>query len=220
MDLKNQLYNIGLTLISLSFVACVISYWLLIFGIPIFSIGVILVVLSNTTTTKKLLATILPIILYLPTTYLFLIAYNYTTPKTFLIPANYNGAIRIVYEESCGTKYIKEDGRQKLTFPQNGILVLNEKFDGSINNKYYLLDENGGRTEVPEYIVFEKTTKKTPYILVSGGGVMSTHNQEKGIKYSDFYLCNKDTTLTDNYIVSEKFDSLTWKSVADCRRKK
>ena len=193
----------------------------MVFGIPIFSIGVILVILSNTTTTKKLLATILPIILYLPTTYLFLISYNYTTPKTFLIPANYNGAIRIVYEESCGTKYIKEDGRQKLTFPQNGILVLNENVDGGfINNKYYLLDENGGRTEVPEYIVFEKTTKKTPYILVSGSGVKSASEYEKEIIFSDFYLHNKDTTLTDKYIVSEKFDSLTWKSVADCRRKK
>jgi hypothetical protein len=219
--LKNQLYNIGLTLISLSFIACVISYWLLIFGIPIFSIGVILVILSNTTTTKKLLATILPIIFYLPTTYLFLIAYNYTTPKTFLIPANYDGAIRIVYEESCGTKYIKEDGRQILTFPQNGILVLNENVDeGFINNKYYLLNENGGRTEVPEYMIFEKTTKKTPYILVGGSGVMSGHEQEKEIKYSDFYLCNKDTTLTDNYKLIAKFDSLTWKSVTDCRKKK
>ena len=220
--MKNKLYIIGLTLIILSFLACVISFWLLIFGVPVFIVGTIFVFLSKKSTRTKLLTTILPVIAYLPFTYLFLLAYNHTSPKTFLIPAEYQGTIRIVYEEECGIKMYKENGRQILQFPQTGILILNEKFDGGINNEYYLIDKSGKRTKIDESIDYKDSTKKLPFILVGGAGTFGADDKSKDIKYSDFYLHNKDTVQTDNYKykLSQQFDSLMWKVVNDCRTSK
>ena len=218
--MKDRAYLTGLILIALTFIACVISFYLLIFGIFIFGIGVLFIWVSKKPFKTKLLATILPIILYLPATYLFLLAYNYTSPKTFLIPADYEGTIRIVYEEKCGITPTKENGRQIFQFPENGILILNKKFDGGINNEYYLVDNNSKRTKISETLDFKDRTKKLPLIQVGGAGTLGGNDQDKGITYSDFYLYNKDTTSTDNYKLSERFDSLTNVVVSTCRTKK
>ena len=200
--------------------ACVISFWLLIFGVPVFIVGTIFVIVSKKSTKTKLLTTILPVITYLPLTYLFLLAYNHTSPKTFLIPAEYQGTLRIVYEERCGTKMKKENGRQIIQFPENGILILSEEFEGGINNEYYLVDKNGKRTKVDEFIDFKISKKKLPFVLIGGGGTFGADDKSKEIKFSDFYLYNKDTIQTDNYKLSQQFDSLMNKTVTDCRATK
>jgi hypothetical protein len=215
--LKDKAYLTGLTLIGITFIACVISFWLLVYGIFIFGIGVLFVWVSQQSIKTKLFSTILPIIFYLPSKYLFLLAYNYTTPKTFLIPSDYEGTIRIVYEEKCGATLHKEEGRQILQFPQSGILILNEKFDGGINNKYYLVDKNGKRTEVNQIIDFKERTKKLPSIQVGGAGTIGSEIGD--ITFSDFYLYNSDTIEAEDYKQSQRFDSITIETVKACRTK-
>jgi len=112
-----------------------------------------------------------------------------------------------------------ENGRQILRFPENGILILNEKFDGGINNDYYLVDKTGKRTKVEEILNFNDSTKKLPYILVGGAGTIGSDKEGKGITFSDFYLYNKDTVLEDNNKLSLRFDSLTTVVVNACRTK-
>jgi hypothetical protein len=145
-------FYIGLSLIIVSFIACVISFYLLTFGIPAFLIGAILVFLSKRTIKTKLLTTLTPIILYVPLAFTFLFIHNYSTPKTILIPENFDGVLRIVYEEKCGSSYEEKDGIKTLTFPSTGILVLNEDFDGHINYQYYLIDAFGNRTEISQVL--------------------------------------------------------------------
>ena len=113
----------------ISFIACVISYDLLLFGIPAFLIGSILVFLSKKPIQTKLLTTIAPVVLYIPLTFLFLYIFNYSTPKTILIPKDFDGNLRIVYEEKGGSNYDNTYGVKTLVFNKNGILVLNEDFD-------------------------------------------------------------------------------------------
>ena len=86
-------------------------------------VGAILVLLSKQTIKAKLLTTLTPIVLYFPLTFLFLYIYNYSTPKTILIPKHFDGNLRVVYEEKCGRNYDKTDGVKTLTFPENGILI-------------------------------------------------------------------------------------------------
>lgn len=208
-------------MITITFVTCVVSFYLLVFGIFILGIGVLFVWVSKKPIKTKLLATILPVLLYLPATYLFLLAYNYASPKTFLIPADYKGTIRIIYEENCGETLHKENGRQILRFPENGILILNEKFDGGVNNKYYLVDKNGNRTEVNQILDSKDRTKKLPSIQVGGAGTLGGDEENKGITFSDFYLYIRDTrTSADDYKISQHFDSLTTEIVNLCRSKK
>ena len=224
---KAKAFYIGLTLILISFIACVISFYLLVFGIPIFLIGVILVFLSKQTIKVKLLTTLLPIILYFPLTFLFLYIYNYSTPKTILIPNNFEGKLRVVYQEKCGNSYVKIDDVKTLTFPENGLLILNEDFDKHVNYNYYLVDELGNRTEIPQILDFRDRALKQPCVLVRGSGTIGqtieanlTNQEEKGITYSDFYVYNKDTVDRNDYKTQQRFDSLTITIVNQCRRRK
>jgi hypothetical protein len=217
--LKDRTYLTGLILIVITFIACVISFWLLVYCFIIFLVGVLLVWLSKKSVKTKIFSTVLPIIFYVPATYLFLLAYNYTTPKTFLIPADLEGTIRIVYEEKCGVKLYKENGRQLLQFPESGILILNEKFDGGINNEYFLVDKNGKRTKVEQSIDYKDKPKKLPFILVGGAGTIGGDEKDKGITFSDFDLYNKDTIQIEDYKQMQRLDSITTEIVRACRTK-
>jgi hypothetical protein len=216
--LKDKAYITGLLLIAITFIACVISFWLLFYGLIIFIIGVVFVWFSKKSVKTKLFSTIFPILFYLPSTYLFLLAYNYTTPKTFLIPADFEGTLRIVYEEKCGVTLYKENGRQILKFPESGILILNEKFDGGINNAYYLVDKNGKQTKVEQVLNFNSRIKKLPLIEVGGAGSLGVSGSEE-ITFSDFNVYNKDTIVIKDFRISQQFDSLTKDFVKKCRMK-
>lgn len=224
--MKDKVFLGGIALITISFIACMVSFYLLLFGLPVFLIGVILVSTSKQSIKIKILTTLLPIVLYVPFTYLFLFVYNYSLPKTILIPSNHEGALRIIYEENCGNKYEEIDGKKTMTFPKNGILILNEDFDSHINYKYYLLDEYGGKKEIHEGLYFKDGMEKIPYVMVAGSGTIgqsieanSKDKKQKSIKFSDLYVYNKDKTNRNEFVYQQKLDSLTIQLVNRCRKK-
>ncbi len=142
-----------------------------------------------------------------------------------LIPNNFEGNLRVVYEENGGDKYEKTNDVKTLIFPENGILILNEQFDRHINYKYYFVDDLGRRTEIQQSLDFNRKNQKRPYVFVSGSGVIgqtieanSTNKQEKGITYSDFYVYNKESVGRNDYKTQEEFDSLTTAIVKQCRQ--
>lgn len=226
--MRAKAFYTGLTLIIISFIACVINFYLLVYGIPAFLLGTILVLLSKQTIQTKLLTTLIPLALYVPCTFLFLYIYNYSTPKTILIPKNFEGNLRVVYEENCGRNYDETDGIKTLTFPDNGILVLNEDFERHVNYNYYLVDESGNRTEIPQIFDFKDKIQKRPCVLVGGSGTIgqpieaNSANQEgKGITFSDFYVYKKDTLDRNDYKShQQRIDSLTTIVVNQCRKQK
>lgn len=148
--MKFTKFNVGIALIILSFMTCVINYYLLIFVAPIFIVGSIFISTSEAKIKFKILSIVLPLILYFPATFLSIMIYNYTCPKIFLIPENNNGRLRVLYEEKCGQRLKVEDGSEVFRFPKNGILILSEKFNGRINHKYYFVDAKGNRKEIPQ----------------------------------------------------------------------
>ncbi|WP_113652203.1 DUF6843 domain-containing protein [Pedobacter namyangjuensis] len=224
--MKQTAFYIGLTLVAISFIACVVSFYLLAFGIPTFLAGTIFIFLSKQNINIKLLSTLTPLILYVPSTLLFLYAHNYSTPKTILIPKNFEGNLRVVYEKNCGRNYDKTDGINTLTFPDNGILILNEDFDRHVNYDYYLVDELGNRTKISQILNFKDRIQKRPCVLVGGSGTIgqtieanSTNYVEKEITFSDFYIYNNDTVDRNDFKSQQKFDSLTTAIVNQCRQK-
>lgn len=200
------------------------SYYLLVFGIPTFIIGAILVLISKQPIQTKLLTTLIPIVLYFPFTFLFLYFYNYSTTMTILIPGNFEGKFRIIYDENCGSNFEKIDGVKTLIFPENGILVLNEEFNGQDNYHYYLVDDQGNKNEILEILEFKDRIKKRPSVLAGGSGTMYQEIDAKpsdkinGITFSDFYIYNKDTIDRNDYKSQQKFDSLTRIIVKQCRQ--
>jgi hypothetical protein len=197
----------------------------LILGVPAFFIGCILVFVSMRSIKTKLLTTIVPLVLYIPFTYAFLYLYNYSTPKTILIPENFQGNLRIIYEEKCGSNYMEQNGVKTLVFPDNGILVLNEDFNRHINYKYYLVDKLGNKTEIQQVFNVKESTENQPYILVGGSGMIgqaivantTIQEEQKDIQFSDFYVYNKDSIVISDFKSQEVFDSLTTQIVKQCR---
>ncbi len=133
---------------------------------------------------------------------------------TFLIPANLEGTLRIIYNEDCGIKPKVEDGNEILEFPKNGILILKKDSYGDTRNKYYLVDNNGNKTRVSEILDPNETVKRTPAILA---GVVTVsgytyHNDEveiKGITYIDFRLYRNSSNENEKFTSTQNIDSLS-----------
>lgn len=227
--MKDIKYNIGQTLVILTFIACAISYYLLIFGLPIFIFGAILIFISKKTFKTKILSTIVPIGLWLPTTIIFLYFYSKTTPETYLIPQDFHGKFRVIYGEQCGIEPKEEDGRRVLEIPSNGILIIKPKFEaGTVDHEYYLVDKNGHKTKVPMLFDYNDSKKIKFGVFLDGTGSIagqipdgtSSSESPLAIHISDFYVLNGDTTQKEDYKFESRFDSLTSANVDLCRQKK
>jgi energy-coupling factor transporter transmembrane protein EcfT len=225
--LKDIKYNIGLTLAILAFIACSISYYLIIFGLPVFLVGAILIFISKKSTATKLLSTILPIVLWLPTTFVFLYFYGKTTPETYLIPKDFNGKFRVIYGEQCGIEPKEENGRRVLEIPDNGILIIKPEFEaGTVDHEYYSVDKNGHRVKLTMlYDFIDSKGKSGVYLSSTGsiGGPMpdggSSSESPLAIEFGDFYVLNGDKTQKEDNRFETRFDSLTTANVDLCRHK-
>ena len=164
-------------------------------------------------------------------------------PYTFLIPADYNGILRVVSNEECGIKPQVENGRQVLEFRKDGILILNiESFNGGLTEKgtrvnsnadetksflakmkseYYLVDNNGNKTKINQIANAEERLNNAPSILpgettVSGYTYKNEKVEVKGNVYQDFYLYNSDTTQNEAMSL-QKIEAATKALVTACR---
>lgn len=220
--MTSKLFNIGIVIVSVSFIASILSFYLLYFTIPMFIIGVILIIFSQKSKLHKIIAILLPILLYLPCTALFLWIYNYSKPKVFLIPKGYNGVLRVVYEEPCGSEILKQDGKEIYVFPENGLLILRNEFDGIINHTFYYVDKEGKRTLINQSSFAEDNSfTKYKYPLVSSGSSGAIYLDDikysKEVKYSDFFIevMNDDD---NDYLKRQIFmDSLVQTIIPLCR---
>ncbi len=153
---------------------------------------------------------------------------NAPTERTFLIPSNYQGTLRIIYGEKCGVQPKEENGREIVEFQKNGLAILNTENDFKIKNEFYLADDKGKRTKVNEISAFEDRITRMPAIL-AGGETVSTSvvNYENskstlsgGADCVDYYLYNTNTTKIEEAHLSERLDSLTNSVVNACRENK
>ena len=149
-----RVYKTGIILIILSWMACLNPYWI-VFGGQVFIIGFLIVWLSKIKLKTKLLTTFLPLLLWYPGMLaFFFLASKHKTPETFLIPKDFRGQITLIYNEPCGQTVPKVDGRLIYKIPDNGVMILTNKFEtGIIDQEYYFVDNNWNKIEkIPELI--------------------------------------------------------------------
>ena len=113
----------------------------------------------------------------------------------FLIPAGYQGTLRVVYGEKCGVKPEMENGRPLYRFPENGLLILQvrEGYYNKVGAAYYFVNKAGHREEITQVIdrspswttdsngnkvyddrgntTLEKYRQDQPVVLIKGAGV-------------------------------------------------
>ena len=124
-----------------------------LFGIPLVGLvlGFIFIWISKKSIKKKTLWTTLCIPIIVAT---FFVSYKIgkAEPESFLIPQNYRGQIVVFYNEKCGQEPVYENGRRIYNIPESGILITKIKENrGYLDRKFYLLDENGNRSEILEF---------------------------------------------------------------------
>lgn len=155
---------------------------------------------------------------------------NRPEKETYLIPEDFKGDFRIVYGEKCGLSPSLEEGRRILEIPANGVLIIQPEFEaGIIDNEYYLVDRDGNRTKLNSSLGDEDRKSLTPRITMGGSGSFGgsmpdgsfSSESDLAIDFIDFTVFNKDTTTLDerqNFILHQKFDSLTQVLVDACRQ--
>lgn len=105
-----------------------------------------------------------------------------------------------------------------MIIPNNGVLILNEDFDRHVNYKYFLIDSLGNKKEIPNMFFFNDENKDGSFVKCCSSGSFAITNKEKRIKYSDFYISNKDSIIETSNLSSLKFDLLAWQLVNQCRQ--
>ncbi len=159
----------------------------------------------------------------------FVACKNPPLARTFLIPSDYQGTLRIIYAEKCGIQPKEENGREVFEFQKNGLVILTTDNDYRLKNDFYLVDDTGKRTKVNQISVFEDRVNKMPAILAGGemvsSSVVNSVNSKStrvsgGADCMDFYLYNKDTTKVEDSKLSQKLDLLTNSVVNACRGNK
>ena len=194
---------------------------------PIFIIGVIFIFFSKKPIKIKILATLLPVILWIPVTGLIYHFAGKTIPATFLITKNFNGQFRVIYGEPCGIEPKTLNGRRVLEIPSNGILIIKPELEGGWNDyEYFLIDTNGSLTKLKDLTTFKDDREKIGVYLDGTGSIggqmpdgSSSSESPLAIEFSDFVVFTGATTF-DNYRNTLVIDSLTSVLVDSCRNSK
>lgn len=166
--------------------------------------------------------------------YLFSFVSSYLTrpeKETYLIPNDFEGEFRVVYGEKCGINPPFENDRRVLNIPDNGILIIQPRFEaGTIDHEYFLVDKKGNRKKINVLWDYKQRTAELPGVLLGGSGNMggampdggSSSDSSLTIHFTDFTVFNKDTTIRDEreeLKFQQRFDSLTTTLVNECRKK-
>jgi hypothetical protein len=228
--------KIGIGIIVLTFILSVLSPYVLIFTIPLFIIGAVLLWFSKKKILTKALWTVLPLLLWYPV--FMTIMYLYGTIGTataqkfdFIFTNGFKGDVVLVGNISCGQPVQKKDGREQLFIPSNGILLYQgEVKTGYVNHKYYYQLNDGKLQSLPpraNYMYFDSQKNQPPTneVGVWLGGTGSTTNMESEptIEYSSMTLTvdSKDSiNLHYNYQKEKRFQSMTDSLIRDCEKKR
>jgi hypothetical protein len=212
--LKKRRYQIGAYLIAIAFVLAVISFYFVIFAIPLFVAGVLLVLTAEVTVKRRLLTCLVPLGLWIPCSYLFLFAYGWNPKEVYLIPEGYTGPVTIIYGEKCGVMPQTENGVKTFRIPDNGVLITNlPRKGGLINNRYYYLTRAGSRQELTDAEQFSDN-HEIPSVAFSGSGIIGNSGEHE-ISYSELWVYGPKTIGKEK--LRSRADSIIEAEVRLCR---
>ncbi len=228
---SNFLYYSALILLAIGAFGLTFAAFFAIIGLPIFVIGIIMVLASLKKNWKQRL---IPIGIFIVGIIVFWPIWreiNTVGPEVFLIPENYRGHVNIIYKEGSGIKLEKTEEGLVYEIPNDGILILDkEQKYGFIDHKYYLVNQNGERTELPKMDVRnfneEWTLEKKPTEpprdklgvfhwgstgsmgkMIDENGEVS--NEDDLYTFSEFYVSTYSDLLEKfNFKYERKFDSI------------
>ncbi|WP_108807632.1 MULTISPECIES: DUF6843 domain-containing protein [Aquimarina] len=119
--------------------------------------------------------------------------------ETYLIPQNFQGCVRVVYNFECGVEAQKKNGRSIIHVPDNGLILLKNElklpknllvtiWKQQLDQEFYIVDSKGNK---------EKLHHKERYSQNTSKGVRITGIDERGepgdsnfLLFKRFYVYN------------------------------
>ncbi|MEN8927244.1 MAG: hypothetical protein ABF242_07410 [Flavobacteriales bacterium] len=200
--------KIGKIIIVSTFLVSAITFYWVLFLIPIFLIGVLLVVFSKRTKTlSKVLWSVLPIILWYPVLFLFLFIFGSVGKATaqkidFIFKeGKIFDKIELIDNMPCGQEIIIENGRQQVYIEPNIMTLYQGNFEyGYINHDYYFIRENGEKIKGVNKgfdVIFEMDSDFINENISVRFHGMSTTKLNSDIKYHSqtIFITNQNYTI-------------------------
>ena len=120
----SKIDKIGITLMILGFLIPFFIYFGFIIGLPIYIIGIIVLLFGNLKIKQKLLWILTPAILFIPVSKAYLsISFYYADIQKFdiILPAEFKGTAIIIDNTDFGQTFEKKYRREQIIFDENGI---------------------------------------------------------------------------------------------------
>lgn len=233
------IFYIGIFLLAVGTFGLTLAVFFAVLGLPVFIIGLILVLISKSTWKQKIIPIALSIFGVLAFWPIWIYA-NSVGPEIFLVPNDYRGRVNIIYKKNCGIPLKKTNEGLIYTIPTDGILILDGKQEnGIIEHSYFLVDEFGTRKELPkmdvrdfkeewtlEKKIIEPPRDKLGVFHWGRQGSFAETSYNNGVKvnedelfrYSEFYISSYND-LTDKFKIGYKnnFDLIRASKLKECK---
>ncbi len=213
--IKNKVFKIvGIAFIIIGCLSITLSpYTLSFYYLPliVFCIGLLILWLSKCKIRNKIIWTLSPFLFFFCFNYLWKLSKT-CEPETFLIPNNYKGEVRIIFNQKCGEKPEYEGKNRVYYIPNDGILLTQfEDEQGFINQNFFIV-ENGKRKEVQQLMVqdfneewtLEKNSNEPPRNKIAIFHAGRTYSDGS----SSFYICTYNELKEFEFKYKNKRDSL------------
>ena len=237
---SNILYYCGLILLTIGAFGLTFAAFFAIIGLPIFIIGLILVLVSLKKTWKQRLIPIGLFIIGIVAFWPIWRVINTVGPEAFLIPENYQGRVNIIFKEGCGKELEKTEKGIIYKIPNDGILIIDSELKtGFIEHSYFYVDNEGNRTEIPKMDVrdfneewaLEKSPNEPPrdqlgiFYWGRSGSIGSITNEKGEVTNNDeqydfleFYVSTySDLSEKFGFRYDQKFDSIKTEKLKICK---
>lgn len=225
------------------FVYLILGPWINTFSFPIFYLWIIgnaiqllflewrLPKITEQQKTSKLLVRILLFPLTLVAVVVLIFSFSFLTSyitrpdkEAFLIPKAFRGKVHVHFNEPFGMITEKENGRRLYKIPNSGILLSQFKDEqGLIDQQYYLVDEEGNRTLLPQLDVRdyneEWTTVKNPHEPSRDSlGVFHAGRVSSDGTYEFYVSTYRQLSDTFGFQYDKMFDLMEQNIIDSCRR--
>lgn len=147
---KDIKYSIGITLLTLGAIGLTFFAFFAFIGLPVFLIGIVLLLLSKKSIKRKLI--ILGSFGILIVSFWFVWNRIKTVgPEIFNIPIDYNGKVVLIFKPGCGEELLKSKNGYVYNIPKDGIMIINKELKtGFIDHQYRYVSNTGEIKELPK----------------------------------------------------------------------
>ena len=198
--------KIGISFLIIGFLIPFFIYFGLIIGLPIYIIGIIILLFGNLKIKQKLLWILIPAILFVPVSKTFSsISFYFADIQKFdiILPENFKGTAIIIDNSDFGQTFEKKHRREQIIFKENGIAFYPTELEMDRSKfRVFTKQKNG---ELKQILLSSETSEKNT--LLAYGESRFEKTVESEIKYIpyDFIKIGENFTEQSN---SEKRNEL------------